>query len=84
MSTWWWELISLSRHSHVPAIQPDLPKADSASSLSPRLTSSDLLKKVILSSTLFALSIYQVEKFDVPNIIEFEIEVDIFNATLQI
>lgn len=55
ISTWRWEIISLSSHSHVPAIQPDnLPKANSASSLSPRLTSSDLLKK-ILNSTPFAV-----------------------------
>lgn len=66
----WWELISLSRHSNVPAIQPDnSPKANSASSLSPRLTSSDLLKKIIWNGILFALSIYRAEKFDVTNII---------------
>lgn len=45
------------------------PAANSANSLSPRLTSSDLLKKIILSSTLCAWSTYQVEKFEVTNII---------------
>lgn len=86
MSTWWWEMISLPRQSPVPAVQPgSAPRAHSASSLSPRLTSSDLLKKIISNGTLFALPVYQVEKkFDVKTLFNLKLKFDIFNAALQI